>query len=97
MAVRSLFEVKQQLCVLVPGWVTALVRVALLIDCSENQEPNVGKQCSMHLYEHAAVHPLSKTCASKTNPQSVRNAIHNNNYCDMKKELEKSNILKSIQ
>ena len=29
MVVRSLFEVKQQLCALVPGWVTATVRVAL--------------------------------------------------------------------
>ena len=35
MAVRSLSEVKQQLCRLVPGWVTAAVRVALLIDCSD--------------------------------------------------------------
>ena len=31
MVVRSLFEVKQQLCVLVPGWVTATVRVALQV------------------------------------------------------------------
>ena len=69
MAVRSLSEVKQQLCRLVPGWVTATVRVALLIDLSENQEPNVGKQCSMHLHKHTTVHPLSKTCASKAKPQ----------------------------
>ena len=41
MAVRSLYEVKQQLCRLVPRWVTAIVRVALLIDPSNNsQEPN---------------------------------------------------------
>ena len=51
---------------------TATVRVALLIDSSENQEPNVGKQCSTHLHEHAMVHPLSKTCASKTNLQFIR-------------------------
>ena len=69
MAERSLFEVKQQLSVLVHGWVTATVRVALLIDRSEIQEPNIGKQCSMHLHKHATVHPLSKTCASKNNPQ----------------------------
>ena len=35
MAIRSLSEVKLQLCVLVPGWVTATVRVALLIDPSD--------------------------------------------------------------
>ena len=35
MAVRSLSEVKQQLCRLVPGWVTTTVRVALLIDRSD--------------------------------------------------------------
>ena len=35
MVVRSLYEVKQQLCALVPGWVTATVRVALLVDCSD--------------------------------------------------------------
>ena len=32
---KLLSEVKQQLCVLVPGWVTATVRVALLIDHSD--------------------------------------------------------------
>ena len=35
MAVRSLSVGKQQLCVLVPGWVTTKVRVALLIDRSD--------------------------------------------------------------
>ena len=70
MAARSLSKVKQQLCALVPGWVTVIFRVALPLDHSENQEPSVGKQCSMHLHEHATVHPPSKTCASKTNLQS---------------------------
>ena len=55
MAVRSLSEVKQQLCRLVPGWVTATVRVALLIDRSENQEANVWKQCSRHLHADVMV------------------------------------------
>ena len=35
MAIRSLSEVKQQLCRLVPGWVTATVRVEILIDRSD--------------------------------------------------------------
>ena len=35
MDVRSLSEVKQQLYVLVSGWVTATVRVKLLIDRSD--------------------------------------------------------------
>ena len=26
-------------------------------------------ECSMHMHKHAKVHPLSKTCASKTNLQ----------------------------
>ena len=35
MAAKSLSEVNQPLCVLVPRWVTATVRVALLIDHSD--------------------------------------------------------------
>ena len=41
---------------------TTTVRVALLIYNYKYQEPNTGKQYSMH-------HSLSKTCESKTNLQ----------------------------
>ena len=57
MAVRSRSEVKEQFCAIVSRW----VRVALLIDRSDTA---AGKECSIHLHEHATVHPLSKTCAS---------------------------------
>ena len=67
MAVRSLSEVKQQLCRLVPGWVTATVRVALLMDRFDTARSlTLG---NMHLHKHETVYPLSKTCASKNNPQ----------------------------
>ena len=55
MVVRSLFEVKKQLCALVPGWVTATVRVALLIDRSDTSLALENK-CSIHLHEHPVLH-----------------------------------------
>ena len=62
------FSVKQQLCALVPGWVSATVRAVLLVDCSDTaRKPNVGKQCSMHLHPHVTVHPcLRPVCLRLT-------------------------------
>ena len=52
--------------------------------------------CTCTSNEHAMVNPLCKTRPSKTIPQSIRNAIYNNHYFDMEKELEKSKKLKNV-
>ena len=40
---------------------------------------NMLISCSMYLHEHATVHPQSKTCASKTDPQ-INLLIELNNW-----------------
>ena len=69
MVVRSLFEVKQQLCALVPGWVTATVRVVLLVDCSDTARSlTLGNNAACTCTSMRRSTP-DKTCLSKTYPQ----------------------------
>ena len=70
--VRSLSGVKQQMCRLVPEWVTATVRVALLIDRSDTARSlrlgeNAAYTCTNNSPASASV-----TCASKTSLQKLR-------------------------